>query len=81
MFLTKKIIWKLLLLCVIYAAGSLMFFVALQKAPNSSQVATINLTSVVVIVLLAIIFLKERAEWPKKVIGAVLSFIGLLLVS
>ncbi len=80
-FFTKKVFWKLLFLCIIYAAGSLMFFVALQKAPNSSQVATINLTSVVVIVLLAVIFLKERAYWPRKIIGAVLSFIGLLLVS
>ena len=80
-FFTKKIFWKLFLLCVVYAVGSLMFYIALQKASNSSQVATINLTSVVVIVLLAIVFLKERAQWPKKIIGAVLSFIGLLLVS
>lgn len=58
-----------------------MFFVALQKAPNSSQVAAINLTSVIVIVLLSIIFLKEHTDWLKKIVGAVLSFIGLLLLT
>lgn len=80
-FFGKKIFWKLLVLCSIYATGALLFFVALQKAPNSSQVATINLTSVIVIVLLSIIFLKEHTDWLKKIIGAVLSFIGLLLLT
>lgn len=80
-YLRKKVIGKLLFLCLIYAVGSLMFFVALQKAPNSSQVATINLTSVIVIVLLSIILLKEHTDWLKKITGAVLSFVGLLLLT
>lgn len=80
-FFRKKILWKLLVLCCIYATGALLFYVALQKAPNSSQVATINLTSVIVIVLLSIILLKEHTDWVKKIIGAVLSFIGLLLLT
>lgn len=79
-FLQPKLFTKMMLLCVIYAASAVSFFIALQIAPNSSQIAAINLTSVIFIVLLAIVFLKERASLAKKILGALLSFVGLLLV-
>lgn len=80
-FLQPNLLFKMILLCFCYGAAALTFFLALQLTPNSSQVAAVNLTSVIVIVLLAIVFLKESAELLKKMIGAVLSFVGLLLVS
>ncbi len=80
-YFRPKTLRTILLLCAIYAASAVTFFVALQMAPNSSQVATINLTNVIVIVLLSIVFLRERTDWVKRVIGAVLSFVGLLLVN
>lgn len=79
-FLRPQTLATMVLLCTIYAASALAFFVGLQIAPNSSQVTTVNLTSVIVIVLLSIVFLKEHTEWVKKVIGAVISFAGLLLL-
>lgn len=70
----------LLLLCVFYTGSALSFFTALQTAPNSAQVATINLTSVILIVLLSAVLLRERADLGKKIAAAVLTFVGLLLV-
>lgn len=79
-FLDKKILKKILILFVLYAFNAVAFFAALQKSDNSSQVASVNLSAVIVTVVLAVIFLKERGNLPKKVIGAILSFIGLLLL-
>ncbi len=71
----------LLLLSGVYAVSALTFFTALQKTPAAGQVAAINLSSVVVIVLFAVIFLKERKDLLQKITAAVVTFIGLLLVS
>lgn len=67
-------------LSVIYAFSAIAFFVALKTASNSSQVVSINMTSVIVTVFLSIIFLKERESLAKKILGAFLCFLGLLLV-
>ncbi len=80
-FLECKLLAKMSLLCIFYAVSAITFFSALQKASNSSQVVSANLTSVIITVLLAIIFLKERDYLPQKLLGAIASFIGLLLVS
>lgn len=79
-FLEKKLFAKILILCFIYSASAITFFAALQKSTNSSQVANINLTGVIVTVILSIIFLKERQNIFRKLAGAILSFTGLLLI-
>lgn len=80
-FFQGKALRNMLLLCMIYAVSSLAFFKALQVADNSSQVAAINLTSVIVIVLLSVAFLREREHTIRKIVGACICFIGLLLVT
>ncbi len=80
-FLEGRVLVKMLLLCLIYAVAAITFFSALQIADNSSQVVSVNLTSVIVTVLLAIVFLNEREHLLQKLLGALLSFMGLLLVS
>ena len=80
LFLDKKILKKALLLSVVYAFSAAAFFAALQASSSSSLVASVNITSVIVIVMLSAIFLKERDNLPKKIVGAILSFIGLLLL-
>ena len=69
-----------LALCVVYAASAITFFWALQIAPNSSQIASINLSSVVLTVILAIIFLREHDRILQKLVGAAATFAGLLLL-
>lgn len=80
-FLEKKILIKMILLCVIYAISSVTFFAALQSSSNSSQITTVNLTSVILTVILSIIFLKERDFLVRKILGAILSFAGLILLT
>ncbi len=79
-FFEKSTFIKLIALCVIYAISALTFFIALKIAPNSSQVVTINQMCTIIITLLGIIILKEKTAIPKKLMGAVLSVIGVLLI-
>lgn len=79
-FLNKALLGKMLALCAFYAASALAFFFALQLTDNSSQIAAINLSSVIIIVLLSVIFLGERDHLLKKLVGAGLAFAGLLLI-
>lgn len=72
---------KMTVLSLVFTVSAICFFAALQLSPNSSQVATINLLNIVLIVILSIIFLKERDNIPKKLLGTVSSLVGLLLVS
>lgn len=80
-FLSKTIMWRMGVLSIVYAATAILFFKALQIAENSSNVVIANLTSVIVTVMLAIIFLKERENMSRKILGAILGFIGLVLVT
>lgn len=80
-FLEARFALLLLTLCGIYAVSATTFLSALKFGENVSQISVVNLTSVIITVLLSFIFLKETDGWPKKIAGALLSFIGLILVS
>lgn len=76
-----KMIKNNLLMSALYAGSAVTFFTALQTAETASQVTTINISSVVLTVILAAIFLKERDHLNKKLVAAVLTLIGLYLVT
>lgn len=80
-FLTGSFLPKIIFLCTIFAANSVFFYLALQRGDSVSQVNSAGLISVIVIVLLSVIFLKERTNMAMKIIGSVVSFVGLFLVS
>jgi drug/metabolite transporter (DMT)-like permease len=79
-FLEVKLASRFLLLCSIYAVSATTFLSALKYGENVSQISVVNLTSVIITVFLALILLKETANWTRKSAGAVLCFIGLVLV-
>lgn len=79
-FLRVPLALKMSLLCIIYATSAITFFTALQIGNNSSQIASINLTAVIVTVLLSVVILKEREIILRKIAGAILSFFGILLL-
>ncbi len=81
MYFQKNIIYKMILLFVLYGLSAATFFTALQITPNSSLAFSINATSGVLIVILSIIMLKEKDYMPRKIIGAILSLIGLILLN
>jgi len=78
---TKIMLLKIGLLSSLYCFSALTFFSALKIAPNTSQVVSINLISVILIVVLSVILLKERSKLWLKLIGAGVCFAGLMLVS
>lgn len=81
LFLRPSLFKKMMAFASFYAIAAITFFMALQKTTNSSQVASINLTSVILIVLLGVVFLKETDSILKKIAAAMLSFIGLWLIN
>jgi drug/metabolite transporter (DMT)-like permease len=79
-FFTTKVFIKMTFLCIIYAISILFFFIAIQSGPNVSLVVSLSLLSVLLTVIFGIVFLKERSELGKKLLGSMLSIIGLLLI-
>lgn len=77
----RAFISKMALLCLLYGIAAVTFFAALQLSTNSSQIFTINAFGAILTVILSIIFLKERDALARKLIGATVSLIGLLLVN
>jgi len=80
-FLKKDVFIKMILLCVLYSIQAILYFSALQISKNSSRIASIGLIGVIVTVLMAIVFLKEKENLAQKLLGAGFSFIGLLLIT
>lgn len=80
-FLSKSNLPKMAFLCLLFAANAIFYFLAMQTGNSASQVVSAGLVSVIVIVLLSVIFLKERTNMALKIIGSIVSFAGLLFVS
>ncbi|MBI4836362.1 MAG: EamA family transporter [Candidatus Abawacabacteria bacterium] len=72
---------KMLPLAVFSATQGVLYLLALTYGGNTAQVGTIRQASVIVTVLLAIIFLKERENLGKKFIAAVFVTAGIFLLS
>lgn len=81
LFFEGKLLWKMVLISFLTAVAVVTFYQALQLSGNSSQIGAISLLTVIITVLLAIIFLKERQEIGKKILATLLSFFGLLLLN
>ena len=71
---------KLSFLALLFAVSATATLTAYTKGHNAAQIAILNQTSTILIVLLGIIFLKERTHIKLKIMGAVISLIGVFLV-
>ena len=80
-YIRKNFLYKMALLCLLYGLSAVTFFAALQITPNSSQLFSINAFGAIITVILSILILKERDHMAKKIIGALISVAGLLLIS
>lgn len=79
-YLNLKLLSKILLLSVFYCIGFISIYIAYQKGGAASQIAPIGQSVVVLTVLLAALFLKERDNLLKKIIAAIIVSIGVLLL-
>ncbi len=71
---------KLLLLSACDAIGMLTLFLAYQAGHNASIIGPLSAMRIIVTVILAMIFLKERSNIPNKLVGAVVTVVGVILL-
>lgn len=79
-FFKPKVFSKMLILDLCYALAAIFFYTAIDRGANASQITPILQSTVIIIVILSAIFLKERDHLLKKFICAVLVTIGILLI-
>lgn len=72
---------NLLVFSVLYAMQGIAFYLAIGTGALVGQVSAIARASIILTVILSSIFLKEQNDIGKKLIGAVLTTIGVILVS
>ncbi|MBI3486239.1 EamA family transporter [Candidatus Daviesbacteria bacterium] len=71
---------NMLLLTFFYVFAAIAWFLSISSGGQASQITPINQSSIILTIILAVIFLKERENLPKKVISATLVTIGVLLL-
>lgn len=67
-------------LSLLFAISATSTFSAYEKGHNAGQIAILNQTSTILIVVLGIVFLKERNHLYLKILGGVISLLGVYLV-
>ncbi len=80
-FLKINVLAKILIFTGLYIVHSISFYLALDRSGNTSQISSVSKVSTILTVLLAIILLRERDNLVRKVIGVILAFGGLLLLT
>jgi len=76
----RKIDRNLLIYSVLYTFAALMFYLPLQFGTYVSQLSAVGRVSIILTIILAAIFLKERSHVGKKILGAILTTIGIFLI-
>jgi len=79
-FIQPSFLAKMLPVAVFSAAQGILYLLALTYGGNTAQVGTIRQASVIVTVLLAMIFLKERDKPWRKFVAAILVTLGVILL-
>jgi len=80
LFLNKKRLFRMIIASFLFGVGTLGIYYSYQRGGDASQIVPISQSSVILIVILAFIFLKERNRFAQKVIGSLLAFIGIWLL-
>lgn len=71
---------KILLLCTIDTLGTIALYLAYQVGRNASVIGPLSATRVLLSVILATIILKERNNITNKIIGAIITVIGIIFL-
>lgn len=77
----KTVNKNLIAYTLIYSIGTITFYTALGKGALLSQVSVIMKINIILTVLLAAIFLKEKDNFYRKVIAALICMAGVILVA
>jgi transporter family protein len=80
LFFDKKRLFLILTAVSLVGMGTLFIYLSYQKGGDASQIVPITEFSIIIVVILSFIFLKERDYFIQKIIGSLLAFIGVLLL-
>ena len=80
LFLDFRRLAKMLILAIFYGIAALAIYASYQAGGEASQIAPVSQSSVILTVLLAAIFLKERSYFLNKLVGAIAVFLGVVLL-
>jgi drug/metabolite transporter (DMT)-like permease len=79
-YFKKQIAIKILLLCTIDTLGTIALYLAYQMGRNASVIGPLSATRVLLSVILATVILKERNNITNKIIGAIITVIGVIFL-
>lgn len=71
---------KILLLCTIDTIGTIALYLAYQAGRNASVIGPLSATRILLSVILATIILKERNNIINKIVGAIVTIIGVFFL-
>lgn len=76
----KTVDINLIIYSVLYTFAALMFYLPMQLGTYVSQLSAVGRVSIILTVILSAVFLKERSHIGKKIVGAILTTIGIFLI-
>jgi len=71
---------KFFFLSLFYGTAAVTVYLAYKLGNNAAVLGAISQTSTILTVLLSVVLLKETSSLWKKLLGSLLSFIGVLLI-
>jgi uncharacterized membrane protein len=77
---TTKYIKNMSLYSGFYGIQAITYYMAIGSGANVSQMSPITRSQVILTVLLAAVFIKERERLPIKIFSAMLVMVGALLI-
>lgn len=80
LFNDRKALKSMIVIAIFYVAQALAIFYAYHLGGQAAQVYPIGQSYVVLTVILAAIFLKERERIANKIVGTLLVFVGIVLI-
>lgn len=78
--LESKTLLKIGLLGFFYAISAITVYLAFQIGKNTAQISSLGQTATIVIVILSIVFFREREDLWQKLLAVIISFIGVILI-
>ncbi len=79
-FLATKRLAKVSVAAMLISLGIVCIYFAYQKGGNISRIGPLSQISIIITVLLGIIFLNEKDKIWQKIIGAIISIVGVILI-
>ena len=76
----RNFLWRMSILCLLYAVQAITYYLAFQVGAPVSQLSPITRSSVVLTVILAAIFINERNNLFRKLIAAGVMIFGVILL-